>query len=1484
MKRRICVSGRLAGGAGVNSGKRLKQIIGAGILCLLFGAGALSVSAAVKEGKPGETLSGDYAVIVNTSTTDMQSTGTLVFDTSGNGVSAARASVVKDSVGQDVQTGESYPVARIVSEGTYSVGTEKSISSPYNGMRTYVCIGENEYCYVWMEKALKEGYDKQDKTDKIAGDMMQTYGGRPYELLKDLAGGSLPWSKLSIMLETISNASGVYKYNSELTAIHINTPEAASYEYGSMGSRNGLLVHEGQHALFRLMAESDTTQPYTWLNEGISVAVMDYLWGGTDNNGWMDSIAGNADIRNGSPLFYKNYRNSTAQDYGMPYLFVRYLIAQAAGGYKPMQLFPNFYKVSAACRPDTYLERVLAQTGHSVSFGDLLTQFYTAILAQESSGVYGFEGDSIVRQKVNNYPLYMGESGQAHSLAPTAAIMVRLENGAFTVPGDGGSSIRYMVVSGGRNVPVPEGGDGSRENPYEISDFNDLALIGNKPGAYYKLTQDIAANGQMNLTPTYFSGVLDGNGHRICGLTRPLIGKNSGTIQNLTVEAAFADELTGTQGVFAQVNSGLIKDCTAMGTVNVRMLRGQTSYMYPVFGVFAGENEVAGTIRGCTNRVRLTLRLPAMQSWTGGIDGIQTGIVKSCSSRGEIHVVQENGDCDVYVGGIAGKLSSMGMGGVMNSCIHTGVIEATGGLPVTGQLCALADSSVVNKGLGNCIVSCHAKQGSIPAIGSPQGVLSEDGILLTEDQIGKQESYGSWDFDSEWKMGDDGPERLGSSDIQELGATNTPTECYVGEQIYRWGSLTINGRTGAEITQDMVSGFDSSTAGVKTVQVSYLGKTTTFAVNVKKPGKITSFVLPDSVLERVKKTYSAGQYFDPSGLYFIATIDGNGNHLIYSGYDYERKPLTENDKSVIISYFDASAEIPVTVEGKKPMSLTVASRPSKMLYGEGQNLDLSGLRVSITYNNGDVTPLFGADEFGRYGIRVAKKAGSIYTAIAADQVLTSADDGAAIYICATENMPNNSEAVAKSVATLTVKPRLQVEKTVLYVVRGVQINSSSILVSGGSGNYTVEKLHENLPSGISVQWWISSFLYDGTAMDPEGSYVSQYRIKDTETGQTITPEITVQVHLSDYVELYMFNIPLAWNRDVGLTRDVIGIIDNTNDMVVLRVPDGTDVSALKINVDYGAGIGVTVPMGYTAMSELDFGQPIIYELTAPDGKTKRRYTVIVEFYDSEGEDSGSDTGNGGDTAGGGSNGAGGGGDSGAGGSTGGGTAGGGTGSSAGDSGSGAGESVGGGTAGGTGSGGDGGSGSGAGESTGGAGSSTGSYGETVAGSPNPGNTGGTDLGSGKNQTQGSSPGQGGTVDYPLVGTLIKSGGLCYRITASSPTACTAELYRPVKKKKAAFKAAATVKAGGHTYKVTSIAAGAFRNNRYLKRITIGKYVVSIGNQAFYGCRNLKLIKVRSAVLKQVKNAAIKGIHQKAVIRVPKKKRAAYKKLFKREVS
>ncbi len=52
---------------------------------------------------------------------------------------------------------------------------------------------------------------------------------------------------------------------------------------------------------------------------------------------------------------------------------------------------------------------------------------------------------------------------------------------------------------------------------------------------------------------------------------------------------------------------------------------------------------------------------------------------------------------------------------------------------------------------------------------------------------------------------------------------------------------------------------------------------------------------------------------------------------------------------------------------------------------------------------------------------------------------------------------------------------------------------------------------------------------------------------------------------------------------------------------------------------------------------------------------------------------------------------------------------------------------------------------------------------------------------------------------------------------------------------------ATVTKGSKKVSVTSIKAGAFKNNKKLKKITIPASVKTIGNNAFYGCTNLKTV-------------------------------------------
>ena len=102
------------------------------------------------------------------------------------------------------------------------------------------------------------------------------------------------------------------------------------------------------------------------------------------------------------------------------------------------------------------------------------------------------------------------------------------------------------------------------------------------------------------------------------------------------------------------------------------------------------------------------------------------------------------------------------------------------------------------------------------------------------------------------------------------------------------------------------------------------------------------------------------------------------------------------------------------------------------------------------------------------------------------------------------------------------------------------------------------------------------------------------------------------------------------------------------------------------------------------------------------------------------------------------------------------------------------------------------------------------------------------------------------------------------------------------KKLKTIKVPSTVSIGGKKFKVTKIGASAFKDCRTATKATIGKYVKTIGKNAFYKASKLKTIYVNSAALKKVEKNAFKGINGKAKIKVPKKKYAKYRKYLSRK--
>ena len=188
------------------------------------------------------------------------------------------------------------------------------------------------------------------------------------------------------------------------------------------------------------------------------------------------------------------------------------------------------------------------------------------------------------------------------------------------------------------------------------------------------------------------------------------------------------------------------------------------------------------------------------------------------------------------------------------------------------------------------------------------------------------------------------------------------------------------------------------------------------------------------------------------------------------------------------------------------------------------------------------------------------------------------------------------------------------------------------------------------------------------------------------------------------------------------------------------------------------------------------------------------------------------------------------------------------------------------------------------------------------------------------------------IEIPTKGKELTDSktGAVYMVTDAETKGGTVEYMKPLSNGISNISIPSTVEIDGISYKVTSIAADAFKNNKKLKKIkigsnvtiigknsfsgcskletlTIGNNLVSIGDnafynctslktvtipakvkkigkQAFYGCKNLKTIKIKTKKLtsKNVGKKAFAKIHPKATAKAPSSCLKFYKKLLQKK--
>lgn len=117
-------------------------------------------------------------------------------------------------------------------------------------------------------------------------------------------------------------------------------------------------------------------------------------------------------------------------------------------------------------------------------------------------------------------------------------------------------------------------------------------------------------------------------------------------------------------------------------------------------------------------------------------------------------------------------------------------------------------------------------------------------------------------------------------------------------------------------------------------------------------------------------------------------------------------------------------------------------------------------------------------------------------------------------------------------------------------------------------------------------------------------------------------------------------------------------------------------------------------------------------------------------------------------------------------------------------------------------------------------------------------------------------------------TVLKAG-LSVRFSKANPKAKTVTIPNAI-----------TV--DGISYKVTEIGANAFKNNKKVKKVTIGANVVKITNKAFNKCPSLRNVIIKTTLLtkKTASKKCFSKVHKKMVIKVPKKVKKSYVKIFK----
>lgn len=190
--------------------------------------------------------------------------------------------------------------------------------------------------------------------------------------------------------------------------------------------------------------------------------------------------------------------------------------------------------------------------------------------------------------------------------------------------------------------------------------------------------------------------------------------------------------------------------------------------------------------------------------------------------------------------------------------------------------------------------------------------------------------------------------------IASISVSKMPdkTTYYQGELFDSTGlQITGTASTGetVNVTDYELSGFDSSSAGAKTITVTASGKTTTFEITVSEASitAISVTTMPS------KANYHIGKEFDSTGIVVTATAsDGNTidvtKYCTYSGFDSS----SPKQSGITVHYGSFTCTFEVTIMQPERIS-NVSFRKKYYFVGDVTDLDINS--ITVEYSDGSET-------------------------------------------------------------------------------------------------------------------------------------------------------------------------------------------------------------------------------------------------------------------------------------------------------------------------------------------------------------------------------------------------------------------------------------------------------------------------------------------------------------------------------------------------